>query len=127
MTSLILSAVMLAYFRSLVAQSVRERNPEWTAPSKDAAKVNPLVDQPAVVAGGRKVFGQRCALCHGDEGMGTERAPSLVAPDVQMQSDGELFWKISTGNTRGGMPSFSFLPDTQRWQLVMHLRALGRE
>jgi len=38
-----------------------------------------------------------------------------------------LFWKISTGNTRGGMPSFSFLPDTQRWQLVMHLRALGRE
>lgn len=35
--------------------------------------------------------------------------------------------KITSGNTHGGMPSFSFLPKAQRWQLVMHLRALGRD
>jgi len=44
---------------------------------------------------------------------------------VQVQSDGALYWKITGGNTRGGMPTFSFLPELQRWQLVMHLRTLA--
>jgi ribosomal protein S6E (S10) len=42
---------------------------------------------------------------------------------VQQQSDGALFWKISGGNSRQGMPAFSFLPEPQRWQLVLHIRA----
>jgi mono/diheme cytochrome c family protein len=109
---------------SAATQSVRERDPAWTAPSKDAVKSNPLLDQPGVLAGGRKLYGQRCNSCHGGEGRGTDRAPSLVAADVQAQTDGEFFWKITTGNTHAGMPSFSFLPEAQRWQLVMHLRNL---
>jgi hypothetical protein len=44
---------------------------------------------------------------------------------VQVQTDGALFWKISTGNTRKGMPAFSFLPEAQRWQLVLRLRTLA--
>jgi hypothetical protein len=44
---------------------------------------------------------------------------------VQSQRDGALFWKISTGNTREGMPAFSFLPEPQRWQLVLHVRGLA--
>jgi hypothetical protein len=45
-----------------------------------------------------------------------------MQPDVQAQSDGALFWKISSGNTHSGMPAFSFLPEPQRWQLVLRLR-----
>ncbi len=123
----VVTIAVLACVASLVAQSVRERDPAWTAPSKAAAKSNPLADQPALVAGGRKLYAQRCTSCHGDEGRGTDRGPSLEAADVQAQADGEFFWKITTGNTHGGMPSFSFLPEAQRWQLVMHLRALGRK
>ncbi|HYU78073.1 MAG TPA: hypothetical protein VEK56_03750 [Vicinamibacterales bacterium] len=37
---------------------------------------------------------------------------------MQAQGDGALFWKISSGNTRAGMPSFGFLPEAQRWQVV---------
>jgi hypothetical protein len=44
---------------------------------------------------------------------------------VQEQSDGVLFWKITTGNTRRGMPTFSFLPESQRWQLVLHIHRLA--
>jgi ribosomal protein S6E (S10) len=44
---------------------------------------------------------------------------------VQAQTDGALFWKISGGNSHQGMPAFSFLPDPQRWQLVLHLRAIA--
>jgi mono/diheme cytochrome c family protein len=105
----------------------RERDPNWTAPSKQAERLNPLSNRADLAAGGRKLFSQRCNTCHGDEGRGTTRAPSLIAAEVQAQTDGTLFWKISGGNTRGGMPSFSFLPEAQRWQLVLHLRDLARD
>jgi mono/diheme cytochrome c family protein len=126
---LVVAVALMVRLGPLVAQSdrVREHDPDWTAPSKDAGKSNPLGQQANVVAGGRKLYGQRCNTCHGDEGRGTSRAPSLVAADVQAQTDGALFWKITGGNTLGGMPSFSFLPEAQRWQLVLHLRTLSRE
>ena len=41
---------------------------------------------------------------------------------VQAQTDGALFWKLGSGNARAGMPTFSFLPEPQRWQLVLHMR-----
>ncbi len=126
---LVVAVALMAYLVPLVAQSdrVRERDPEWTAPLKDAGKSNPLAHQANVVAGGQKLYGQRCNTCHGDEGRGTTRAPSLVASEVQAQTDGALFWKMTRGNTHGGMPSFSFLPEAQRWQLVLHLRCLARD
>jgi hypothetical protein len=48
----------------------------------------------------------------------------LQLPLVQQQSDGVLFWKITNGNTRRGMPSFSKLPELQRWQIVLYIRRL---
>ena len=127
---LVVGVVMLtACLGSLVAQSdrFRERDGGWVAPSKAAGKANPLAHRADVVAGGQKLFRQRCSTCHGDDGRGTRRAPDLVDADVQGQTDGALFWKITGGNTRGGMPSFSFLPSAQRWQLVLHLRVLARD
>jgi len=109
----------------LVGQ-VRPHDPEWTAPAKHAARANPLAATEQIVGGGRKVFLERCAQCHGDDGRGTERAPDLAGPDVLAQTDGALFWKISTGNSRSGMPALSFLPREQRWQLVLFLRTLGK-
>lgn len=105
---------------------VRHRDPSWMAPEGAASKMNPLAGRPETAAGGRKVFEQRCTTCHGDDGRGTSRGPDLLAADVQAQSDGALFWKIGSGDSRAGMPSFSVLPEAQRWQLVLHLRALAR-
>ena len=109
------------------AAQVRDRDPSWVAPEDTAAKANPLTGRPQTASGGRKIYRQRCATCHDADARGTDRGPDLLAPDVQAQSDGALFWKISSGNTRAGMPSFSFLPDTQRWQVVLHLRALTQD
>ena len=103
---------------------VRDRDPDWVAPTKDTSNVNPLANRPEAALGGQKVFQQRCATCHADDGRGTPKAPDLTQLDVQAQSDGALYWKISGGNSRHGMPAFSFLPALQRWQLVLHLRAL---
>lgn len=99
-----------------------ERDTTWVAPAEAAARTNPLTGRPDAAPGGEKVFQQRCATCHGADGRGTEKGPDLTAPDVQAQTDGALFWKIGSGNTRRGMPAFSFLPEPQRWQLVLTLR-----
>ena len=112
---------MLNVIIALLMQAVA-----WVAPAEQASKPNPLASRPHTAAGGAKVFRQRCTTCHGDDGRGTTKAPDLTGPDVQQQSDGALFWKISSGNTHAGMPAFSFLPDLQRWQLVLHVRSLGR-
>jgi mono/diheme cytochrome c family protein len=111
----------------IIAQTerVHVRDPAWAASAEDAARPNPLGNQPTAAAGGQRLFGQRCGACHGEDGRGTPRAPDLTQADVQAQTDGALFWKVSGGNTRGGMPSSSFLPAAQRWQLVLHLRVLA--
>jgi hypothetical protein len=54
-----------------------------------------------------------------------KHAADLHLPVVQQQTDGVLFWKITNGNPDRGMPSFSRLPDLQRWQLILHLRTLN--
>ena len=115
--------LQLAGIAGLAAQT-RQQDRSWTAPDHAASKPNPLSSRPELAAGGRKIFEQRCTQCHGDDAQGTTRAPDLLSRRVQAQSDGTLFWKISSGDTRAGMPTFSYLPAPERWQLVLHLRSL---
>ena len=120
-TLMLLSAVT---FSASPSAQTRSRDDDWTAPAKDASRVNPLSRQPDAESGGAKIFEHRCASCHGNDGRGTSKAPDLTQRDVQAQTDGALYWKISTGNTHAGMPTFSYLPELQRWQVVLHLRSL---
>jgi mono/diheme cytochrome c family protein len=106
----------------VVTASGKARRTDWAAPAQVVDRVNPLTATSDVIAGGAKLFHQRCTQCHGKDAQGLERGPDLTAPIVQRQSDGALFWKVTTGNAYRGMPSFSFLPEPQRWQLVLYLR-----
>lgn len=101
-------------------------DPSWTPPDKEATRKNPLKKSDAVVAGGKKLFLRNCKPCHGEAGdAGLHHSANLQLPIVQQQSDGTLFWKVTNGNVSRGMPSFSGLPDLQRWQLVMYIRTLA--
>ncbi len=103
-----------------------QQDPGWRAPSEAATRPNPLTKHPEAAAGGEKLFKRNCVECHGQNGTGLEKkhAADLQLPVVQQQSDGTLFWKITNGNPDRGMPSFSRLPELQRWQLVLYLRTL---
>jgi len=103
-----------------------QQDPQWIAPEAAGAKTNPLAGKLETAAGGRKLFLRNCAECHGSNGAGMEKKHSadLQLAMVQQQSDGSLFWKITNGNAPKGMPSFSRLPELQRWQLVLFLRTL---
>jgi mono/diheme cytochrome c family protein len=108
---------------SIVA--AQQSRTSWAAPSTADAQQNPLAGRTDALPGGKKLFQQRCSSCHREDGTGTSRGPNLMVAAVQKQSDGALVWKISSGNSRTGMPSFSFLPEPQRWQLVLYLRSLA--
>ena len=102
------------------------QDPSWKPPSQAAEKKNPLAEKPELAAGGKKLFTRHCVECHGQSGEGLKKAADLQLPVVQDQSDGALYWKITNGNPDRGMPSFSGIPELQRWQIVLHLRTLKR-
>ena len=97
----------------------------WTAPPDAAAKQNPNAGKADAVTAGQKIFLRSCAECHGEDGTGLQEGVSnLQSPDVQKQSDGALFWKVTTGNVKKGMPAFGKLEENDRWNVVSYLRAL---
>jgi mono/diheme cytochrome c family protein len=113
---------------ALLAQNINYRQDgKWRAPADAAAKKNPLAERPELTSGGKKLFKRNCVECHGDSGQGLKKAADLQLPVVQDQSDGTLYWKITNGNPDRGMPSFSGIPELQRWQIVLYLRTLKRE
>ena len=95
------------------------------APEKARAKRNPFEGDPDAVAAGRNLFEQRCAECHGASAEGGKKGPSLRAQEVQEAAPGSIFWILTNGVVRRGMPVWSKLPEPRRWQLVTYLKSLG--
>src|SRR5215469_5201158 len=93
------------------------------APSSSAQMKNPYSGDAQAAAGGRKLFAQNCAQCHGNNLQGIGPAPSLMTAPVKSASPGELFWFITNGDLNKGMPSWSQLPKQQRWQIVTFLES----
>jgi len=93
-------------------------------PDKARAKCNPFANDPDAPAAGRKLFEQHCAECHGQGADGAKRGPSLRAIEVQQAKPGELFWIVTNGVVRRGMPAWSKLPEPQRWQIITWLKSL---
>lgn len=94
------------------------------APGKAASRQNPFENDPQAAAAGAKLFKLHCAECHGPMAEGGKKAPSLRADQVQQASSGALFWVLTNGVVRRGMPVWSKLPEPQRWQLVSYIKSL---
>ena len=86
------------------------------------------------IVAGAAVYGERCAMCHGRRGggdgpaaPGLPRAPAdLRAPHTGQHTAGDLFWWVTHGIPRGGMPGFAdALNDEQRWDVINYVRFLG--
>jgi mono/diheme cytochrome c family protein len=95
------------------------------APAKYRSKANPMLKDKDAVAAGKVLFEEHCAECHGESGLGSKKAPSLRAQEVQSAQAGSLFWILTNGVVRKGMPVWSKLPEPQRWQLVTYVQSLG--
>ena len=122
--ALLVTALGLAPFAAL-----EERRP-WRVPSRKASVANPLTSSATLLAKGKALYAQECATCHGNDGQGqgpgARDVPGGVPPfrELPGQSDGALFYKISSG--RDPMPGYRHsLDDEERWQTVLYLRELA--
>jgi mono/diheme cytochrome c family protein len=108
---------------ALVASA--EVNQDWLkkVPAADRAKANPYAEQPNAIAAGGRLYTDHCSRCHGTNLEGRHGKPSLRTPVVANARDGELFWLLRNGDLRHGMPSWSDLPEGERWQLVAFLKS----
>jgi mono/diheme cytochrome c family protein len=95
------------------------------APEKARNRSNPLESDPEAIAAGRLLFEDHCAECHGDNAEGGKKGPNLRATEVQNSTPGTLFWLLTNGVVRKGMPVWSKLPEPQRWQLIRYVKSLG--
>jgi mono/diheme cytochrome c family protein len=94
-------------------------------PEKARNKPNPLGrDAEAVTAGGL-LYERHCRECHGQKAEG-KKGPSLFAREVQTATPGALFWVLTNGVVRKGMPVWSKLPEAQRWQIVAFIKSLKK-
>jgi mono/diheme cytochrome c family protein len=85
-----------------------------------------MATDPDAVAAGANLFDQHCAECHGDAAEGSRKGPSLLKEQVQSATPGTLFWLITNGVVRRGMPVWSKLPEPQRWQLITFIQSLNQ-
>ena len=114
----------------LTAQPALAGEQPWTVPAAERQKKNPIA-RAAGVQEGKKIFEANCSMCHGPTGKGdgpvgaalTPKPEDLTSREVRAQTDGALYWKISTG--RGAMPSWQTLPEKDRWSVVNYIRSLG--
>lgn len=102
---------------------------KWTAPKSADNFKNPISRNDATIADGKKIFTNLCVVCHGNKGKGDGIAGMVLNPRpanftssfIQSQSDGAIYWKITTG--KAPMASYEkTLSETQRWYLVNYIR-----
>jgi mono/diheme cytochrome c family protein len=106
--------------------------PPWEAPARAARKKNPIPFDDKSVAAGKTVYIAQCLKCHGDAGHGdgvsakdlNPKPKDLSDPKIVAETDGALFWKITTG--RKPMPAFETLTsEDDRWNVINYLRKLA--
>jgi len=105
---------------------------KWVAPDSAKELKNPYTDSASIIKG-KSIYQIRCVVCHGTTGVGDGPAGKTLTPpaadqttaEVQAQTDGELFWKISEG--RGSMVGWKLmLSEEERWALVNYIRTLAK-
>jgi mono/diheme cytochrome c family protein len=98
-----------------------------------AALVNPLPRTARVLAEGKRLFGEHCAMCHGALGNGVPtltaaygaKPANLQSETIRNYPDGMIYHAIVAG--KNAMPSYAAdLGEKERWEVVHYVRVLQR-
>ena len=118
---------------ALVALSEEQSKGKWSAPAAEAQKKNPVAANESSLAAGHKIYSKTCAMCHGKTGDADGPAvielnihpAKLSDPQLSTESDGSLFWKVTTG--KKPMPAYGKrMSETDRWNVVNYVRTLSK-
>jgi len=97
--------------------------PVQRAPRGAAEVQSPMAASDRNIRAGAKLYARECAVCHGEKREGKGKAMPLAFAEVEQAPAGTLYWVLTNGSMKRGMPSFAHLPDRQRWQIIAFLRA----
>lgn len=111
-----------------------EQSTDWEVPESAKKVKNPTdVLDKENLAIGKSLYSKYCQSCHGKEGYGDGPKAKEMQGDLgdfsseefQEQTDGALFYKITTG--REDMPSFEkkIVDPEDRWLIVNYVRQLS--
>jgi mono/diheme cytochrome c family protein len=106
----------------------------WAPPAEADQIKNPMPADSSSTQNGKKLFEKNCVVCHGKQGKGDGASSlslgvtpaDLTVKEMQSQTDGAIFWKISIGTSH--MPNWELvLTDKERWDLVNFIRSLSKQ
>jgi mono/diheme cytochrome c family protein len=109
---------------------------KWVAPPMADKLTNPLKGNKEATEKGKDLFQTNCFTCHGENGHGNgpgaaalnPKPANLTSKEVHKQSDGAIYYKITTGFPPTAMISWrSNLSEKQRWELVNYIRELDKK
>lgn len=111
--------------------------PRWTIPQGAAEEKNPLPANAATLAGGKRLFDQKCQSCHGPKGLGdgpdadkryADTMNLTLAARAARNTDGQVFYKIWNGRLNPKMPAQSEdLTREQVWAIVAYTQSLRQK
>jgi len=117
------AAIVFSMFPFLVLGAAD--SPFRDAPASAKTTKNPLAGQQTAIDAGKTVYARNCLSCHGKALKGTGNVPSLVDGKLKGITSGEIFWFITKGDKPNGMPSWAFMPEEKRWQVVSYVQAVA--
>jgi len=119
------TTILLLLLCGTLALAAASRSHWDRVPAKDHTRADPLAGNSTAATAGALVFRDHCQQCHKADARGDGgKHPSLRSEHLRMATDGDLEWFLRQGDLAHGMPSWSSLPQAQRWQLVTYLRSL---
>lgn len=121
-SSTLVAATILLPAISLFALEVDKKF--HNAPESSQKTKNPYEGNDAAAQAGKPLYAKNCLSCHGKLGKGTGNVPSLVDGKLESVPPGEIFWFITRGSKANGMPSWAFLPVSQRWKIVTYVTSV---
>jgi mono/diheme cytochrome c family protein len=125
--------ILLLFISFFIYVEVKAQSKTWVAPKEADNVKNPLAGNTEILKYAKVIYTTYCSPCHGGKGKGDGIAAAGLAKkpadhssdNVQKQTDGALYWMISTG--RNPMPTYkAMLTDNQRWELVNYIRTLAK-
>ncbi len=126
--------IAILFFLLLVgSHKIVAQDPSWQAPKSASDLKNPFAGLESATAEGKTMYNQMCAICHGRKGDGKggggvsldPKPSNFLSLEVQNESDGDIFWKLTEG--KPPMASYKdILSEDQRWKLVNYIRSLEK-
>jgi mono/diheme cytochrome c family protein len=134
MKKIVVAFAAITVVASLSFTVLKYQKTPWPVPDKEKNLKNPVASVAASMAEAKNLWNTHCKSCHGAKGLGdgSKAAQLKTEPgdfskaEVQSQTDGALFYKISVG--KDDMPAFNKkLPDAEeRWQLVNFIKSFKK-